>query len=205
MVGVAGNVRRVVVALYAGLLVDVPRARASGLLRARRVRRMARRGAGRAAAIGSGERYAEAEQGERGAIGGFPLATAGLEALEVVADGDVFLIGGVVVEGGQGGGDGLLAREDGQEAVAAGDGGFEIVQEPRVVGGPAAELGGGEVGTEGGVEEGEVWVEISLDDGVVDGRFWGREGLGRRLLGAADGGGTVEVGGFGDHAGMISG
>jgi hypothetical protein len=60
--------------------------------------------------------------------GGFALAAAEFEALEVLADGDVGFVVGVVVEGGDGGRDDFVEVGGGEEGVAAVDGGSEIVE-----------------------------------------------------------------------------
>lgn len=136
-------------------------------------------------------------------VGGFALAAAGFEAFEVPADGDVGLIVGVGLEGGDGGGDGLVDGRGGEEAVAAEDGGLKVVESRGPLLCPQGEIERGEAGLVGGVEEGEVRVEPGFDGGVVGGVIGsGRGGLGWDPGGV---GGPVEVDGFGDHGGMIGG
>jgi len=136
-------------------------------------------------------------------VGGFALAAAGFEALEVAADGDVGLVVGVGFEGGDGGGDGFVDGRGGEEAVAAEDGVLKAIETRGPFLRPKSEIARGEAGLVGGFEEGEVGIEPGFDDGVVDGVIGGgRSGL---EMGGCGLGGTVEVGGFADHGGMIGG
>jgi hypothetical protein len=138
----------------------------------------------------------EAEEGAGRAVDGFALAAAEFEALEVVADGGVGLIVGVGFEGGDGGGDGLVDGRGSEEAVASEDGGLEVVDGRGPGLGPEGEFVGREIGLVGGLEVGEVRVEVGFEDGVVG---VGRA-LGRVLAGRAAG---VEMDLFADHGGMI--